>query len=703
MMKPAVAVALALFVAVAVATSTVSADDSMYQNSWPQWRGPGVDGVSPHGDPPLHWSETQNIAFKVPIPGRGLASPIVWGDRIFLMTAVAADDDAYTASQQAAAEKLERQEWPPSVEPVKQRFVVMALARDDGRILWQRTAVERKPHESHYITSSWASASPLTDGKRLFAFFGSNGLFAYDLDGNLLWQRDLGDMETRSGFGEGASPAIHGDTLVVNWDHEGDSFIVALDARTGAERWRTERPGEVTSWSTPLIVEHDGEMQVVVPATGFSRGYSLATGKELWRASGMTVNTIPAPVHREGVVYLGSGYRGNMVQAIDLAMAAMEAASDEATSGELTLGKGIRWQHERHTPYVPSLLLDDHRLYFVKHFKNIVTALDARSGEVLFTEKRLPGISNVYASPVAAAGRLYFLGRDGNAVVLKSGDTFEVLAENQLDESFDASPAISGGDLFLRGHHHLYRISRSPEPGLGATEPASKKTQVAVLGMIHDQHRTSPTWGLDQVRETIRRFNPDVVCAEIPPGHWPATLAVWNERAVVEDTRVLRFPEYTDALLPLMTEMGFLVEPCAAWTQEMAAERRARLDLFETDPQQAERYAEYERRNAEIEARQAAAPIDDDDPRIIHSALYDARIQESLGPYDEILNDWIGAGGWTNINRGHYALIDQAITKHRGKRILITFGSGHKYWFLNQLRERDDIELVDVTPFLPPG
>ncbi len=688
MVKATAATFLALLVA--LAASTVSAEDATFQDGWPGWRGPQANGVSPHGDPPLSWSETENIAFKVAIPGRGLASPIVWGDKVFLLTTVAADADAYAASQKAAALKLERKEWPPSVAPVKQRFVVMALARDDGHILWERTATTRVPHESHYIASSWASASPLTDGERLFAFFGSNGLFAYDLDGGLLWQRDLGDMKTRNGFGEGASPAIYGDTLVINWDHEGDSFIVALDAETGAERWRTDRPGEVTSWSTPLIVEHDGRMQVVVPATGFTRGYSLATGEELWRASGMTVNTIPAPVYGDGVVYVGSGYRGNRVQAIDLSQA----------SGELALGRGIRWQHERHTPYIPSLLLDDYRLYFVKHFRNVVTALDARSGEVLFTEHRLPGISNVYASPVAAAGRVYFLGREGHAVVLKAGDTFEVLAENQLDESFDASPAISGKDLFLRGHHHLYRIR---EDGKRPPAPGAKKTPVAVLGMIHSEHRTSPTWGLDQVRETIRRFDPDVVCAEIPPSHWPSTLALWNERGVVEDARVKRFPEYTDVLLPLMTEMGFEIEPCAGWTQEMAAERRARLELFETDPGQAERYSEYQRRNAEIEARQAADPIDEDDPRIIHSSLYDARTEESLRPYDEMLNDWIGAGGWTNINQAHYALIDQAIKKHQGKRILITFGAGHKYWFLKQLRTRDDIELLDVTPFLPPG
>ena len=193
---------------------------------------------------------------------------------------------------------------------------------------------------------------------------------------------------------------------------------------------------------------------------------------------------------------------------------------------------------------------------------------------------------------------------------------------------------------------------------IGASEAI--KTPVAVLGMIHDGHLESPSWGLDQVRETIRRFDPDVVCAEIPPGHWPRTLADWQERQVVEDSRVKRFPEYTDVLLPLMNEMSFEVVPCAAWTEEMAAERRERLQRFEEDPEQAENYAEYLRRKAEVERRHAADVIDEDDPRVIHSKLYDRRTAESLAPYDEMLNDWIGAGGWTHINEAHFALIEQA-------------------------------------------
>jgi outer membrane protein assembly factor BamB len=316
------------------------------------------------------------------------------------------------------------------------------------------------PHESHYIDSSWASASPVSDGEVLLAQFGSNGLFAYDLDGNELWRVDLGDMRTRNGFGEGSSPAIFGDTVVVNWDHEDDSFIVALDRMTGEELWRTARPDEVSSWATPLVVAPDehyrGKAQVIVPGTGKSRGYDLVTGKEIWRLGGMTVNAIPTPVYKDGTVYLMSGYAGQMLQAVDLTKA----------QGELEGTEAVRFVHTRHTPYVPSPLLYGSRLYFLKHFKNILTVLDADTGAVVYTEKRLPGISNVYASPVGADGRVYFLSRDGHAVVLADGDTFEVLAENDLDDGFDASPALAGDTLYLRGRHHLYALTTMTEPSM---------------------------------------------------------------------------------------------------------------------------------------------------------------------------------------------------------------------------------------------
>ncbi len=431
------------------------------ERQWPQWRGPHHNGVAPHSDPPTTWSETENVRFKVEVPGRGLASPIVWGDKVFLLTAVAMDPEAYQASQKAAAAKLERKEWPPSVEPVKQAFLVLALSRRDGSVAWRRTATERVPHESHYLDSSFASASPVTDGERLFAHFGSNGLYAYDLEGELLWSVDLGDMTTRRGFGEGSSPALHGDTLVVNWDHEGDSFIVALDARSGEQLWRTDRPGEVTSWSTPLVVESGAGLQVVVAATGRSRGYDLETGQEIWSAAGMTVNTIPTPVHSGGIVYLTSGYRGNLMQAIALADA--RGPVDDAA---------VVWTFDRHTPYVPSPVLYEDRICFLKHFKNIFTCLDAGTGEVLYTEKRLEGITNVYASPVAAAGRIYIFAKDGRSVVLGAGREYQLLATNALDDGVNASPAIAGDEIFVRSDRYLYAISTLDSAAAGA--PAEK-------------------------------------------------------------------------------------------------------------------------------------------------------------------------------------------------------------------------------------
>ncbi len=232
-----------------------------------------------------------------------------------------------------------------------------------------------------------------------------------------------------------------------------------------------------------------------------------------------------------------------------------------------------------------------------------------------------------------------------------------------------------------------------------ATE-AQPVTEVLVLGMIHGGHRDSALWGLDQLRETIRRIRPDVVCAEIPPDRWPAVWREYTEEGTISDSRVLRFPEYTDVLLPLKQEMGFEVEGCAAWTQGMSDARRQKLQDLETLPELADLNAEFQRREKEVEARHAAEPIAEDDPRIIHSTAYDERTRESLAAYDELLNEYLGPGGWTNINRSHWLLIEEALGRHQGQRVLITFGAGHKYWFLDRLRERADVRLSDVGPYL---
>ncbi len=445
-----VAVLLVAVFGVLLGTVTATEADD-FARYWPSWRGPAFNGTSATADPPLRWSESNNIAWKIRVPGRGLASPVVWDELVFLLTSVSVEPDRYKASQAAAAQKLDNKEWPPDVKPVKQRFVVEAVKRTTGEVIWQKTAFEVVPHESHYLDSSWASGSPVTDGEVLIAHFGSNGTYSYDLEGELLWKKDLGDMQTRNGFGEGSSPAIFKNTVIINWDHEGDSFIVALDKLTGGEIWRTSRPDEVTSWATPLVVENKNRFQVVVPATAKSRGYDFESGAEIWRLGGMTVNTIPSPVHRDGIVYLASGYGGAALQAVDLATA----------KGEVEGSESLVWTHNRHTPYVPSLLLYDDQIYFIKHFKNILSSVRADTGEVLFTEIRIDGISNVWSSPVGAAGRVYIVGRSGTTVVLEHGPEYKVLATNELDDRFDATPALVDGEMYLRGMEYLYKISDS--------------------------------------------------------------------------------------------------------------------------------------------------------------------------------------------------------------------------------------------------
>lgn len=465
------------------ATFAHCGDEAMH--NWPTWRGPLSTAVVPHADPPLEWSEEKNVLWKVAVPGNGLATPAVWGDKIFVMTSVAADEAAMAASQEAAQKKMENREWPPAVEPVEQSFVLMALSTDDGSELWRRVARTAAPHEAHYIDSSWASASPLTDGERVYAHFGSNGTYAYTLDGEKVWEVDLGDMTTRNAFGEGASPALHDGKLVVPWDHEGDSFLVALDAATGEEIWRVERPGEPTNWATPTVVEVAGEdgstrAQIVLPGTGKSRGYDLETGEELWSLGGQTTNIIPSPPVSDGIAYLASGFRGNKLQAVDLATArgeltdGSEAASEEGAPGQgAAKSDAVLWSRDRDTPYVPSLVLVEGQLCFLKHYKNIWTCVDAKTGEEVY-QTRIEPLDNVWSSPVAADGKIYVLSREGKTAVLRHGDDYELLATNELDDRFDATPVLVGDRIYLRGREYLYAIAELDPAPVDQTTPADE-------------------------------------------------------------------------------------------------------------------------------------------------------------------------------------------------------------------------------------
>ena len=436
---------LALVFVSLLAHPSVASETPQAESYWPQWRGPLANGVAPRADPPVHWSESENVAWKTEIPGKGSASPIVWGDLVFVQTAVPTGKaDAPGSSSDAAGAR-----GPGGVQPTQaQQFTLMAIRRGDGGVVWSKVLREAVPHEGTHMTASWASNSPVTDGEHLFAYFGSQGLYCLDMDGNQIWAKDLGDMRTRRAFGEGSSPALSGDTLLINWDHEGDSFIVALDKRTGDELWRRDRD-EVTSWSTPLIVEHAGRRQAIVSATDRVRGYDLATGDVLWEVGGMTVNVIPSPVHIDGLAIVTSGFRGNALLAIRLAGA----------KGDLTGTDAIVWSLDRDTPYTPSPLLYGDQLYFTKTNDGILSSYNAKTGERYFGPVRLDKVPNIYASPVGAADRVYIAGRDGATLVLEHGTSFEVLAVNELDDGFDASPAMVDREIYLRGKRFLYRIS----------------------------------------------------------------------------------------------------------------------------------------------------------------------------------------------------------------------------------------------------
>ena len=445
-MKRTITIILCLCVISTFAWGSEVPSDS--QRYWPQWRGPLASGIAPHGDPPVEWNENKNVRWKIEIPGQGHATPIVWGDTVFVTTAIETDQRGEQNPTEVPPQRRGRR-GPPNITTSNiHKFAILAINRADGGIRWQQTVREELPHEGTHPTGSWAANSPVTDGEHVYAYFGSRGLFCFDMQGNLQWEKDLGDMTIKRSFGEGSSPVLYGDTLVLNWDHEGASFIIALDKRTGEKLWKVDRE-EGTSWSTPIVVEDNGRVQAIVNATNRTRSYDLATGSLIWECGGMTSNTIPSPVTANGIVYVTSGFRGNALQAIRLADA----------EGDITGAEAVVWEYDRDTPYVPSPMLYDDTLYFLKHNKGILSCFNASTGEAYYGPERLEGIAEVYASPVGVSDRVYIVDRDGVTLVLKHGPKFEVLAENVLDDGFDASPAIVDTELYLRGHKYLYCIA----------------------------------------------------------------------------------------------------------------------------------------------------------------------------------------------------------------------------------------------------
>ena len=409
---------------------------------WHQWRGPHFNGsAAAEATPPIRWA-AGDVAWKIPIPGAGSGTPVVAGNDLFVVTAM----DTRKKPDGSAGRPSSGESAPETVH----QFVVICVDRAKGKVRWRKTVAELVPHSGHHRHHFYASASPITDGKHVWAHFGSRGTYCLTVDGELVWKRqDLGLMKTRGGFGDGSSPALYQSYLVIPWDQEQGSYITALDASTGERLWKTERPDEPTSWATPLIVPHRGKGMVIQNGHGFARGYDLKTGKEIWRASGQTTRPVPTPVVYGGLAFLASGHRGSFMGAYKL----------EGARGDITDSAQVAWTLKRSTPDVPSPALSQGRLYFHAGREGMLSCHEAKTGKPYY-RKRVPGLRQVYASPVIAGGHVYLTGRDGTIVVIKDGKEFEVVATNRLGEPMDASPIVVGDTIYLRGARHLYAVSK---------------------------------------------------------------------------------------------------------------------------------------------------------------------------------------------------------------------------------------------------
>jgi len=417
-------------------------------SNWAQWRGPESLGISPEKNLPTEWSENKNIRWKTPIGGRGLSSPIVWGNRIFLTTAIEGPVVPGAKAVKHMIEDSKEFKHPDSVGGDRSHtFKVLCVDRDTGKVLWEKTAFEGTPYDDHHKKGSYASSTPATDGRYVYAFFGSEGLYCYDFDGKLVWKISLGGIGSM-GMGPGTSPVLYESTVILQCDEESGekSFIIAVDKKTGKEVWKTPRKVQA-SWATPILVRGGGRTELVTSGNELVISYDPATGKEFWRAKGVGSNAIPSPVAGHGMVFLSAGFPAKHVYAIRL-----------GGSGDLTDSANVAWKYDKGTAYVPSPILYGDYLYLTTD-RGILTCLDAKTGEVKYEGGRVPIPATFTASPVAFDGKLLLSSEDGDTFVVSAGPKHEIMRTNSIGEPIYASPAISDGRIFIRGEKNLYCIS----------------------------------------------------------------------------------------------------------------------------------------------------------------------------------------------------------------------------------------------------
>ncbi len=407
-----------------------------YAENWPSWRGPGGLGISSERGIPARWDPAKNIKWKTAVSGLGHSSPIVWGDRIIVSTAV--------NSNQA------EQDWQKGFPMVNRKpdqssvsWKVLCFNRETGKLLWEQTAIARKPVNGRHIKNSYASQSPVTDGTYVFAFFGDQGMYCYDFSGKLIWSADLGAFTMRNDWGMGSSPVLYKNFVIQTCDQEtGKSFIVALDKKTGKTAWKMERD-ELSSWSTPFVYDQGARPELIVNATKAVRSYDPETGKLLWECRlPATSITTPAPTFVNGLIIVSSGFIRDPVRPI--------TAFKPGASGNIEASsKSIAWRQETGAPYIPSPIAYAGRIYVVLD-QGMISCYDAGTGKEIYGRTRIDVGAAFSASPVAMDGRLFCSSEDGDVFVIKAGDQYELLAKNSLGEGIMASPAVSGGNMFIR-------------------------------------------------------------------------------------------------------------------------------------------------------------------------------------------------------------------------------------------------------------
>jgi outer membrane protein assembly factor BamB len=424
------------------------------QDNWPQFRGPGARGTSDTTNLPESWSKTENVVWKTKIPGRGWSSPVIWGDRIFLTSAT---------QLKGKTEKVKPGlyfggERATPLHP--HRWVVYCIDFKSGKILWEKTAHEGVPKEGHHLKNTLASETPVTDGKRVYAYFGNVGLFTYDMEGNLLWKKDLGSYRTAYNWGTASSPVLHGDRLFIVDDNEEHSFVAAFDTKTGKEIWNVKRD-EKSNWATPFVWENDLRTELVTCGKKMVRSYSL-DGKLLWELGGMSSIVIPTPFAAHGLLYVTSGY----VMSLQKPVFAIKPGGkgDISLKDKETSNQFIAWYQAKGGPYNVSPVLYGETLY-VLYDRGFLSAFDACTGKAVYQPAmaRLGASEHYTASPWAYNNKIFCLSEEGQTVVIPTGGQKpDIVRKNDLDELCMATPATARGSLFIRTESQLYRIANKP-------------------------------------------------------------------------------------------------------------------------------------------------------------------------------------------------------------------------------------------------